>query len=181
MEIHLVAALAQNKVIGIDGALPWRLKDDLKLFKSLTINRTILMGRKTFDSIGRPLPQRENWVLTRQKRVEPGIRYFESVKSAVDTHQGPEPLMVIGGGEVYRQCLPLASKLWLTLVDATIEGDTFFPVLQDSNWRVLEQTRYPQSDRNEYAFTLYEIARSGKEVCAMPELLFDAGKPDDSP
>ena len=181
MNVHLIAALSQNRVIGIDGELPWRLKDDLKLFKSLTVNRTILMGRKTFESIGRPLPHRENWVLTRNKRIETGIRCFESFKTAFDAHQDAEPLMVIGGGEIYRQCLPFATKLWLTIVDVTIEGDTFFPVLQDSAWRVTGQTEYPRSDRNEYAFTLYEIEKSGEPVNTMPALLFDADKRDGSP
>ena len=181
MNIHLIAALSQNRVIGIDGELPWRLKDDLKLFKSLTINRTVLMGRKTFESIGRPLPHRENWVLTRNKRLEKGICCFESFEMAFNARQDSEPLMVIGGGEIYRQCLPFATKLWLTIVDVTIEGDTFFPVLQDSAWRVVRQTAYPSSDRNEYAFTVYEIEKSGEAVNAMPALLFDADKRDDFP
>lgn len=133
-ELTLIAALAANRVIGRDGDLPWRLPDDLKRFKRLTVGKTVLMGRKTWDSLGRPLPDRANWVLSREASFKPaGATVFASLDQALNAGQGRE-LVVIGGAELYRQTLPIATRLELTEVQAEVDGDTWFPEVDPAAW-----------------------------------------------
>jgi dihydrofolate reductase len=120
MRISLIAALSRNRVIGLENRLPWRLPEDLKRFKELTMGHPVLMGRKTAESIGKPLPGRLNLVVSRT-----GLSLKEAIDRARES--GTDELFVIGGEQIYRQTLPLADRLYLTLVDSEVEGDAFFP------------------------------------------------------
>jgi len=132
MSIRLIAAVSENGAIGKNGELPWKISADLKRFRELTTGGIVVMGRKTFDSIGRPLPNRENWVLTRSREFSvPGVRVFhdwESLKEAA--MRATLPVWIIGGEEIYRLALADADELFLTWVDQTVEGDAFFPEWQ---------------------------------------------------
>ena len=159
IELTLIAALAQNRVIGRDGDLPWRLPDDLKRFKRLTVDKTVLMGRKTWVSLGRPLPDRDNWVLTRDTAFKPaGATVFSSLDQALNAGQGRE-LVVIGGAELYRQTLPLATRLELTEVLAEVDGDTLFPAIDAGQWRTVASEAHPADERHAHAFRFVSLQR----------------------
>jgi len=161
MRIGLIAAMAKNNVIGKDNDMPWHLPDDLKFFKSKTVGKPVIMGRKTFESIGsRPLPNRPNIVISRNPSlVLEGVQVFSSVESALDTLQNYEEVIIMGGGQLYKQMLPKADRLYVTMIDADIEGDTFFPNWQKLAWKTLEKTRHEIDDRHAYAFEFITLDR----------------------
>lgn len=167
MKISLIAALATNNVIGRENDLVWRLPDDFKRFKRITSNHFILMGRKTFESLGSPLPNRTHLVITRNKNytVPDGHYVFESVEEAVSFCQktNVKQLYVIGGGEIYRQTLTIADELILTEVDATPEGDTYFPEFDKDSWKVTFNEYHPADERHQYAFTYVNYERIPKQ------------------
>jgi len=151
--LELVVAVARNGVIGRGNTLPWRLPDDLAFFKRTTMGHAILMGRRTWDSIGRALPGRRNLVLTRDPaRIGPGAEAVESIDEALGC-AGGTALMVIGGGELYRACLARASAIHLTDVDADVEGDVYFPELDAQHWRETWSEHHPADARHAYPFT----------------------------
>lgn len=142
VSVAFILARADNGVIGRAGGLPWHLSGDLKFFKAQTLGKPVVMGRKTWQSIGRPLPGRPNLVVTRDSTFRPqGAEVFATVAAALQRAQdlaresAAGEVMVIGGGEIYRQTLPLASRIYLTEVHASPEGDTLFPVLDPAEWR----------------------------------------------
>ena len=142
MTVALIAALARNRVIGRRGQLPWRLPEDLKRFKALTMGHVLLMGRSTFDSIGRALPGRRTIVATRQAAwAWPGVEVAHSIDEAL-TLAGDGLLFVAGGGDIFSQTIDRASRLYLTVIDRDLEGDTFFPVFDRSAFHVIEQERH---------------------------------------
>jgi len=155
----LVAALASNGVIGVDGRLPWRLPEDLKHFKALTMNHPIIMGRRTWESIGRALPGRRNIVVTRQTGfVAPGAQIAASLEKAVALCGDAEIAFVIGGAELYAAALPVAAALELTEIDAPFEGDTRFPAFDRSAWREVRRERHQHPDGLRFDFVRYERA-----------------------
>lgn len=159
-KIALIAALDKNRAIGRQGALPWHLPDDLKRFRALTMGKTILMGRKTFDSIGRPLPRRRNLVLTRQRGLS--LEGAEVVGSLEEALSQDEELWVIGGGEVYALTLPLATHLYLTQVDAQVDGaDAFFPEWRPDGWSLVYREYHPADERHAFAFEYLDFVRRG--------------------
>ncbi|RAI91585.1 dihydrofolate reductase [Algoriphagus yeomjeoni] len=166
MKISLIAALATNNVIGKENGLVWRLPDDFRRFKRLTSDHFILMGRKTFESLGKPLPNRTHIVITRNKdyKVPEGHYVFESVEKAFVFCQKRhiEHLYVIGGGEIYRQTLPMADELVLTEVEASPDGDTHFPEFNKENWKITFSEFHPADDRNQYPFTYVNYERIHK-------------------
>lgn len=125
MRLAIIAAIGRRRVIGSNGALPWHLSEDLKRFKRLTTGHTVLMGRRTFESMGKPLPHRRNVVLT--SRTLPGVETYPSVSAAFKALEGEEKVFVIGGAHLYAKLLGQADELYLTFVDRDVEGDTFFP------------------------------------------------------
>ena len=169
--ITLVAALAMNRVIGVNNQLPWRLPADLKLFKSLTIGKTIIMGRKTFDSIGRPLPKRRNVVLSRSGFQQGDLEVFTSIEQALDALPDDEEVMAIGGGESYRQCLPKANRLALSVVHTLIEGDAWFPVINSRQWRLFESRSFKSDSSNQFEFTFMDFRRSPNDGSTVPDFL----------
>jgi dihydrofolate reductase len=158
--ISLIVAMAQNGVIGRGNALPWRLPRDLKRFKAFTLGKPILMGRKTFESIGRPLPGRANLVLTRDRSwFAAGVIVVHSVEEALGQASGSDELVAIGGAEIYRLVLPLARRIYLTHVQADVPGDTFFPAFDPSQWADLECSMHPADDEHAYPLTFVTLER----------------------
>ena len=159
MTVTIVAALGRNRVIGMDNRMPWHISEDLKRFKALTMGHPVIMGRKTFESIGKALPGRENVVITRSHDFEaPECRMVHSLEEALAAAGAAAEVFVIGGAEIYALALPLADRLQLTEVDAAIDGDAYFPDFDRSAWR--EVSRKPGStagpDRLRYDFVTYE-------------------------
>lgn len=144
MRIAIIAAMAHDRVIGKDNQMPWHLPEDLRHFKQMTLGKPVVMGRKTFESIGRPLPGRHNIVISRQSDYAPeGVTRVSSFKEAVEAAGNCEELVVIGGGQLYREILPQADRLYLTEIDLQVEGDTRFPEWNDGSW----QQVYEESGR----------------------------------
>lgn len=159
--ISLIVALDDRNLIGRGGDLPWRLPNDLKHFKATTLGKTVLMGRKTWDSLGRPLPGRDNWVVSRDPAFLPaGARAFRDLESALAAHAGGE-LMVIGGGEIYRQTLPLADRLYLTRVHAQVEGDAWFPAFDPAAFVEIAREDHPADERHAHAYSFLTLERVG--------------------
>ncbi|KUJ83660.1 type 3 dihydrofolate reductase [Microbulbifer flavimaris] len=164
--IAMIAAMARNRAIGRENALPWRISGDLKFFKRVTMGKPVVMGRKTFESIGRPLPGRLNIVITRNAEWHAeGVSVVTSLEEALRLAGesarlgGAEEVMVIGGAEIYRQALPLAKRLYVTEVDADVEGDAFFPEFA-GGWSETRRDCYSASDRDEYNYCLVQYDRS---------------------
>jgi dihydrofolate reductase len=157
--LHLIAALGRNRVIGVAGDLPWRLPDDLKRFKALTLGQTILMGRKTWTSLGRPLPGRDNRVLSRDPAFHPeGATVYARLDAALANPQG-EAVWVIGGGELYAALMPQAARLYLTEVDAAPDGDTWFPALDPAQWQEVQRGHHAVDDKHAVAFDFVDYRR----------------------
>jgi dihydrofolate reductase len=147
--ISLVVAMSENRVIGIENRLPWNIPEDLKRFKKITSGHPIIMGRKTFESIGRPLPNRTNIVITRNKDYrEEGIVACSSLEEAIEwagRAPGSDEICIIGGGEIFRQALPIADRIYLTVVQWPFEGDAHFPEFDESKFK--ETAREPIADK----------------------------------
>ncbi len=195
--ISLIVAMDRNRLIGRNGELPWRLPNDLKHFKRTTLGKTVLMGRKTWDSLGRPLPERENWVLTRDAGfAAEGARVFHDLDTALAAHAAERPaplsltppsappmvppspaererdigrpaadlgsgeLMVIGGAELYRQVLPKATRLYLTEVDAAVDGDAWFPLFDRTQWRAVHEESHQPDERHAWPYRFLTLERS---------------------
>ena len=157
--ISIIVAASANNVIGAQGDLPWRLSDDLKRFKTVTMGKPIVMGRKTWESIGRPLPGRRNIVITRQQGfTAEGCDVVQSTDEAIAAAGDVGEIMVIGGSEVYGLFLPVAQRLYLTRVHADIDGDAFFPAVDEDKWQLVSDEAHPADNRNEYdfSFRIYE-------------------------
>ena len=160
-ELALIAALDRHGAIGRGNALPWRLPDDLKRFKALTLDAPVLMGRRTAESLGRALPRRRNLVLSRHGAAPfEGMQAVGSLEQAVELAENASRLWVIGGGEVYTLCLPRADSLYLTRVDTVVEGaDAFFPQFDEAGWRVVARQWHPADPRHPHAFEFIDYAR----------------------
>ena len=159
MKPSLIVAVSRNGVIGIDNQLPWHLPEDLKYFKPVTMGKPLIMGRKTYDSIGRPLPGRTNIVVTRDPSWQaPGVEVAQSLEVALKLGQsaceaaGADEIMVIGGEQIYRMTLPAADRLYLTQVDAEVEGDAFFPEVDFSQWQQISEQLPELTDTHPYRF-----------------------------
>lgn len=160
MTISIVAAVAENGVIGRDGGLPWRLPADTKFFKELTTGHTVIMGRKTWDEIARPLRHRRNIVITRNVAWSAeGAERAGSLAAALELAGGEAQVFVIGGAEIYRQALPIVDRMYLTHVHAEVEGDTHFPEWDAADWRMESEQRFEADERNAHGFTIREYVR----------------------
>jgi dihydrofolate reductase len=156
MKISLIAAADEENGIGLNGLLPWRLPDDLKRFKQLTLGHHLIMGRKTYQSIGKPLPGRTTIVVTRQSEYQPeGVLTAPGVKAALELarSRGESEAFVCGGGEIYHQMLPLAERVCLTRVHARLAADVRFPELAATDWQLIESIAHPADERHPYPFT----------------------------
>ncbi|MDB6162410.1 MAG: diacylglycerol kinase [Gammaproteobacteria bacterium] len=158
--VSLVVAMARNHVIGRDNALPWRLPEDLKHFKAVTWGKPILMGRKTFESIGKPLPGRANLVLTRDTDwMAAGVLAVHSLDDALEGAKSAPELACIGGAEVFQLLMPLATRIYLTRIDADIAGDTVFPPIDYSQWAELRSREFAADERNAFDMTFITLER----------------------
>ena len=161
--ISVIVAASTNNVIGAQGSLPWKLPDDLKRFKQLTMGKPIVMGRLTWDSIGRPLPGRKNIVLTRQTGfVAEGCIVVASPAEALTAAADAEEIMIIGGSLVYRLFLPKASRLHLTRVRVEIDGDAFFPEIDEDVWQLVDREAHAADDAHQFAFEFRTYERKDR-------------------
>lgn len=151
--------MAKNRVIGINNTLPWRIPEDLKHFKTLTMGHHMIMGRNTFDSIGKPLPGRTTVVVTRNRALQiAGCVMALSLQDAVAACAGDQEIFVVGGAELYTQALPLAQKLYVTEIQQDVTGDTFFPIFKHANWQETAREKRQQATPQmlEYHFVTYQ-------------------------
>jgi dihydrofolate reductase len=155
--LALIAAVARNGVIGAGNALPWRLPEDLRRFKALTLGHSVVMGRRTFDSLGRALPGRQNIVVTRQGTLAAsGVEVAHSLGDALNLVRDPPPAWCIGGGQLFREALPRAARLEITWIDADVAGDAYFPPVDWSHWREVAREAHPAGAAGlAYAFVTY--------------------------
>ena len=159
MTLSIIAAMSTNRVIGLNNCLPWDLPADLRRFKALTMGHHLIVGRKTFESIGRPLPGRKIMVITGSTHyTPPGVQVAHSLGEALSRATGDEEIFIGGGGEIYRQTLDLADRIYLTLVHGEFEGDTHFPRFDQSDWRVVSGETRCSDHENKYlhSFHVYE-------------------------
>jgi dihydrofolate reductase len=158
--VSLIVALADNGVIGRDNALPWRLPEDLRRFKAATLGKPILMGRRTFESIGHALPGRANLVLTREPDWSaPGVLVVHSVAAALAAARAAPELVVIGGAQVYRLVMPLAQRIYLTQVHAALAGDTYFEDFDPAQWVEVAHEERAADERHAYPLTFKTLER----------------------
>lgn len=159
--ISLIAAIDKNGVIGKDGKeLPWYLPADLKRFKNITMGKPIIMGRKTYESIGKPLPGRTNIIITRKENYEaPGCLVVHSPEEALQAAGEAPEIMVIGGAEIFAQFMPRASRLYLTLIDRAFEGNVYFPKWDAAEWREVSRETHEPDEKNFYAYTFIVLER----------------------
>ncbi|WP_321397896.1 type 3 dihydrofolate reductase [Emcibacter sp.] len=166
IKLSLIVAMAENRVIGRDNALPWKISSDLKYFKEKTLGKPVIMGRKTFDSIGRPLPDRTNIVITRDTSFAPdGVIPAFELEMALDVAKnlaqakGVDEVMVIGGAQIYDLVLPQADRLYMTHVKGEVEGDAWFPQLNHKEWVEYSRVDHPAGEKDSHAFSLLVLDR----------------------
>jgi dihydrofolate reductase len=158
--VSIIAALAENRVIGADNALPWRLPEDLRHFRRLTTGHAVIMGRRNYESIGKPLPQRRNIVVSRNPGyVAPGCVVVPSLEAAFAAAGDDPEVFVIGGGEIYRQALARADRMYLTLVHATVAGDVRFPSYDARDWQERAREFHPPDERHAWGFSFVTLER----------------------
>ena len=159
MIISLIAAMTPARVIGINNQLPWQMPEDLKHFKALTLHKPIVMGRKTYQSIARPLPHRRNLVITRDKNfVAEGCEIFHSLDTALAGLEKEPEVCIIGGTEIFSQTLPIAHKIYLTLIHAALDGDTYFPEWDLKKWREISREDYLADEKNPYDYSFMVLS-----------------------
>lgn len=159
MVISLIAALAVDRVIGMENAMPWHLPADLAWFKRQTLNKPIIMGRNTFRSIGQPLPGRKNIVVSSRAGDDVRVTWVSTLEAALEAAEGAAEVMVIGGGSIYQQMLPQASRLYLTHIDAEVEGDTHFPEYEPDAWSSVFSEFHDADEKNSHSYCFEILER----------------------
>jgi dihydrofolate reductase len=159
MNINIVVAIASNNAIGKNNKLLWHLPKDLKHFKELTTGHTVIMGRKTFDSVGRPLPNRRNIVVTRQSINIEGCEVVNSLDAALALASGEAEVDIVGGAEIYRQAMHLTHNIHLTIVHQNFDADTFFPEINYSEWEEISREDHQPDERNPIPFSFITLKR----------------------
>ncbi len=160
MRCSIIVAMSENRIIGRDDQLPWKLPADHKRFRSLTLGHHLLLGRKTFESIGRPLPGRKIVVITRQSDFSsPGVLVAHSLDGALELCQGDDEVFIGGGAGIYQEALALADRIYLTVLHQKFEGDTLFPAYDSSDWRVTEREDHGPDQKNLYHYTFLTLER----------------------
>ncbi|MDN5287033.1 MAG: dihydrofolate reductase [Mucilaginibacter sp.] len=159
MTISIIVAIAKNHAIGKDNKLLWYLPNDLKHFKDVTSGHTVIMGRKTYESVGRPLPKRRNIVITRQDISIEGCEAVPSIDEALERCENEEEVFIVGGAEIYRQAVPLTDRIYLTIIDHEFDGDTFFPELNPADWKEKERENFEPDEKNKYSYSFITLER----------------------
>lgn len=164
MKISLIVAMAANRVIGRDGQMPWHLSADLRRFKQITLGSPILMGRKTFEAIGKPLPGRDNLVISRNPDFHPaGCQVFSDINSALESVASCKQLFVIGGATLYQAMLPVADYAYLTVIDKAFAGDTYFPLLDEAEWDEIEREQVANDPTVDFTYRFVTLKRRGSQ------------------
>ena len=157
MLISLIAAIGRNRVIGKDNSLPWKLPEDMKRFKELTLGKPVVMGRKTFESIGKSLPNRKNIIITRDRNFSAdGCITVHSVGEALKSAKGSEEIMIIGGEQIFKEFLPTANRMYLTFIDEDFEGDAYFPEYNENEWK---EAKREEHKNEKYGFAFVDLNR----------------------
>ncbi|HPK06008.1 MAG TPA: dihydrofolate reductase [Bacteroidales bacterium] len=163
--LSIIAAVSDNNIIGNNNKLPWHLPADLKYFKNTTMGHALIMGRKTFESFGKPLKGRHSIVITRQKKWSyEGVEVAHSLDEAIAKTDNQKEVFVIGGAEIYKQALPLCNKMYLTIVHHNFDGDTSFPPVDFSEWKLEKDEKHLQDDKNPYPYSFRTYIRKKKRV-----------------
>jgi dihydrofolate reductase len=159
MTTSIIVAIAKNNAIGKNNQLLWYLPNDLKHFKDVTSGHTVIMGRKTFDSVGKPLPRRRNIVVTRQDISIEGCEVVKSIEAALALCAGEDEAFIIGGAEIYRQSIHLTDRIYLTQIDQDFDGDTFFPELNPAVWKETKRENFEPDDKNKLKYSFITLQR----------------------
>lgn len=162
MRISFIVAVSENNVIGVNNKLPWHLKDDLQMFKKITMGHHILMGRKTFESIGKALPGRMSLVVSSEPRAnEENVLWFSSIFRAIKQAErnGESELFIIGGEKVFKSALSLVDRIYMTEVKTSLKGDAFFPQLSVKNWKMISEQSFSKNNENDYDFVFKILDR----------------------
>ncbi|WP_262246934.1 dihydrofolate reductase [Parapedobacter soli] len=158
--VSAIVAAAENNAIGKDNQLLWHLPNDLRFFKRTTTGHPVIMGRKTYESVGKPLPNRRNIIITRQAEYAvAGAEVVHSVEAAIGSCPGEPEVFVVGGAEIYRQALPLVERIYLTRVHVSLPGDSFFPELDEREWRLASEENHPADERHAYSYSFRILER----------------------
>lgn len=161
MKLSMIVAMGKNRVIGIDNKMPWHLPADLQWFKKTTLGSPIIMGRKTYDSIGRPLPGRLNIILSRNADLEiEGCTVVNTLSDALDAAKGADEVFITGGAHLYEKFLQDADCLYLTMIDAKFAGDTFFPDYTQYAWKEIDRIDNPADEKNPYPYSFVTLERN---------------------
>lgn len=160
VQLHLIVAHARNGVIGKEGKLPWYLPEDLKHFKRTTLGKPVIMGRKTWESLGRPLPGRRNLVVTRQSDFKAeGAEVFKSLQEAMTAVKDEPVAFIMGGAQIYAEAMPMVQVAHVTVLNADFDGDAFFKALSDDEWNLVEEASFPATDTHPYSFSIRRYER----------------------
>ncbi len=160
MNISIIVALSENNVIGVNKSLPWHLSADLKRVKALTMGHHLIMGRKTFESIGKPLPGRTNVIVTRNKSFKPdGCMVVSSLNEALEKSEGDSEVFIFGGGEIFREALPIVNKIYMTRIHEHVDGDTRFPELNPSEWKETSHQDFEADEKNNFRYSFINLER----------------------
>lgn len=162
MILSAIWAMTRNRVIGKDGDLPWRLPDDQRFFRRTTLGKPVIMGRKTFNEIGRPLPKRRNIVLSRRGLDAEGVEVVTTLEAALALAESdaPEEAFIIGGAEIYALAWPRLDRLYMTLIDTELEGDTWFPEFDVADWHEVQRTEHAADERHAWPFSISVMERA---------------------
>jgi dihydrofolate reductase len=160
MKVSMIVAASANNVIGADGGLPWHLSEDLRRFKEITMGKPMIMGRLTYETIGKALPGRRSIVLTRQADYQPaGVDVASTPEAALQLAGDVDEVMIIGGAKVYEKFLPMSERIYLTRVHAEVEGDTFFPEIREDEWRIVSSQPLPPNDERPFSISFQRLER----------------------
>jgi dihydrofolate reductase len=160
MIVSQIAAMSENHVIGKDNQLLWHMPNDLKHFKNTTSGHTVIIGRKTFESVGKPLPKRRNIIITRQHITIEGCEVVNSIEAALALCAGEEEVFIVGGAEIYKLSLHLTDRVYLTIIHHHFDGDSFFPEISQNVWKELSRENHPADDKNAFAYSFVTYERA---------------------
>ena len=160
MIVSIIVAIAENRAIGKNNQLLWHMPNDLKHFKEITSGRTIIMGRKTFDSVGKPLPKRRNIVVTRQDITIPGCEVVKSIEDGLALCAGDDEVFIGGGAEIYREAMKLTDCIYLTIIHKVFDADTFFPEINMDEWTEISREDYQPDEKNPFPYSFISLQRS---------------------
>ncbi|MBS1522628.1 MAG: dihydrofolate reductase [Bacteroidetes bacterium] len=159
MTVTIVVAIAENYAIGKNNQLLWHMPADLKHFKQITSGHTVIMGRKTYDSVGKPLPNRRNIIITRQEITIPGCEVVKSVEEALELCAGEEEVFIVGGAEIYKLAMNKTDRIYLTIIHHSFDADTFFPEIDYMEWKEASREDHPADEKHKYAYSFIKLER----------------------